>query len=284
MSNLTFKPKSKRLTVSFERISGDVIKGENQVRDFTANGANKGKALSKSREHIEGLTTALSQGGILDPISVHKDEKLGSDGRPRYTVIDGHHRLQAYKEAYRLGLITTKRVRCKELLDIDRKEAKDYALKTNLKDTLNMTPQEKYQATWINLWMNWDELKEKSLRDLASHFEGNVGRTTLGKMRKTVKHLLEEEAELYSYKINSDKPSVEPWRLMSTKYKHLLDSDTDAYEQAKLKAEITISTALTRLTDSKDWRLLDDSTKEKLAKRMLGWDFTDEEPEVSFDF
>lgn len=90
-----------------------------------------------SLSHVDTLTETLSSSFDLDPIIVLREKKY-------WLVIDGHHRLAAYRRANR------KEVPCREFLG-NIAAALLATTRDNAKDTLNMTKREKCERAWTLL-------------------------------------------------------------------------------------------------------------------------------------
>jgi ParB-like chromosome segregation protein Spo0J len=92
------------------------------------------------RAHVRTLVGAIRNSGKLDPVLVWRSPD--ADEIERYTLLDGAHRLAAYKAALWSGGIPARVVSC------DRRAALLLAAGANAKDTLPLTTAEKWDMAW----------------------------------------------------------------------------------------------------------------------------------------
>lgn len=274
----SFKPKYKHREISFDRLIGDLREGANQVRDIRADGYRASAMKSQSQEQIEELVKALKNGADgLDAIIVHPhgDEYAELNyltkniNKQCFHVVDGHHRLAAYRQAYQKGILVSKRVKVKVLQGASRTQARELARSINQKSHINMSQPQKIQEAWLSFWRNWGRYSEMSCRKIATEMGGMIGHQTACNMKNTIKEALNSsEKEELSKQLNSNNPEVEPWNIFSRKYSPEA-SELDREEQKK-KAEWKVWEKLNRVAYGRDWALLDDVQKEKLICILLG--------------
>ncbi len=95
------------------------------------------EGAAQSGQHLEELKRALQARGRLDPITVFK---IGGE----WVCIDGHHRLEAYRQAGRKRLthIPIK------IFTGSLEEALCFSIAANAPDKLNLSRADKYEAAW----------------------------------------------------------------------------------------------------------------------------------------
>lgn len=153
------------------------------------------RACKLINNHVATLFTVLKRGSELDPIMVWK----GSDGE--LWVIEGHHRLAAYKmylkrtEAKARRVIKDGRIPV-EIVEGPVERARLFAAHENGKDRLNLTREEKSQAAWLAICgddtITVDEVVATGL----------VQRRTVYTMRKVAKWLAEVDEEMEDHDMN----------------------------------------------------------------------------------
>ena len=100
------------------------------------------------KAHLRGLVQALrNAGGKLDPILLWREIDGENLITGRLILLDGEHRLAAYRSARKGTSDTTKAVPA-IILSCHRDEAMCHAALANRKDTLSLTPSEKADAAW----------------------------------------------------------------------------------------------------------------------------------------
>jgi hypothetical protein len=92
--------------------------------------------------HVKILVHNIGIHGELDPITVIK---LGT----KFVVVEGHHRLTAYKNAQ-----WTQPIKCKWFSGSVR-EAVDESMRANAKDRLNVPAADKAEHAWKRKLMDW---------------------------------------------------------------------------------------------------------------------------------
>ncbi|MCM8557674.1 ParB/RepB/Spo0J family partition protein [Sphingomicrobium sediminis] len=121
-----------------------------------------------SRSHITEMAKVVSGGGRLDPMTV---VSFG----PRYVLLDGHHRLAAYREANFSGAIPV------EVLDCDKegldriKWAMAESSKRNIKDKLPMSKDDKQDNAWRITVAQGLELSKRELHETCGVSERSIG-------------------------------------------------------------------------------------------------------------
>lgn len=159
-----------------------------QPRDFRADGAREGMSAKASREHIVSLKEIIKEHGKVEPLTCWTDPK------GKLFVIDGHHRLEAYRRAFRDA--PDKKVPVRTLpSDSTANDAYRFALLTNQKDKLNMTAAQKSQAVWQYICKDQQFLSKHSCREAASMF--GISKSTISNMRKTLSTLKDRKAVDY---------------------------------------------------------------------------------------
>lgn len=101
------------------------------------------KATAESGKHLGELKRALLAKGDLDPIAVWK---VGGE----WLCLDGHHRLEAYRQAGGRRTHVPVRIFCGSLEDAFR-----LTVESNAPDKLNLTPDDKREAAWRMLLLGF---------------------------------------------------------------------------------------------------------------------------------
>ncbi len=143
----------------------------------------QGFNIEESRRHVEELKRALrDRQRPFTPILVLR-RALG------FVVVDGHHRLQAYKEASWDGPVPV------EIFQGTPKEAELEALKRNIEDKLPMTQQDKLEAAWRLVLAGG--FSKARINELTT-----VSNGTIGNMRKALEcHGREALADLSWFEV-----------------------------------------------------------------------------------
>ena len=129
--------------------------------------------------HVETLSAVLSHGNPLDRLSLWRDPES-----KELVVIDGHHRLEAYRQARWREPIPVSIYTC----DIDH--ARLIALRENGKTRLPLTNEERMDAAWMLVSLNSSEYSKRVIVRTTG-----VGDGTVANMRRTRKALLKKDAE-----------------------------------------------------------------------------------------
>ncbi|QCU90549.1 ParB N-terminal domain-containing protein [Thiomicrorhabdus sediminis] len=256
-------PRVKNTTATYDRIDGDIYSGQNQVRDFSVDGVHRGKEQNLSRNHIDNLVAVLKDGHSLDRVDVYPNPEGGAD----FILIDGHHRLQAYREAHELGYRNSKSLPVKVHLDVTPKEARLMAFNANKKDKLSMSKEQKPQEAWLTLWRHWDDLKDLGGERISSWMGGVIRKSLAADMKKVIKRMIAEDT-IYSKQLNSDNPVVEPWKVVRKKYDR--GGQVGDLEERRLKAYVDLQSKVYRLQDSPEWQILEEGQRLQLASLLVG--------------
>jgi len=123
--------------------------------------------LGTDEHHVNDLARVPDNGDPLDPLTLWENPKTGE-----FFVVDGHHRLAAYKQAGWRRKVPAVVHNC------DLQEARLLALRENGKTRLPLSPEERLDAAWrlvcLNCYSKRVEVKETG-----------VGEGTVAKMRRT---------------------------------------------------------------------------------------------------
>jgi hypothetical protein len=117
------------------------------------------------RAHVKELRAGLKAHGALDPILV---KQVG----PRFLIVDGHHRFEAYRAEMRVEPVPVIH------FEGDLREAIKAAIRANAKAKLNMTEEDKLNAAWRMTCMAEEKF---SIAETAKTCD--VGTTTVTNMR-----------------------------------------------------------------------------------------------------
>lgn len=137
---------------------------------------------NSSSRHVEGLVRALRDAGDLEPISVLPLAHTG-----RFIVIDGHHRIAAYRKARKTEIPA-------EVFQGTLADALVLSAKGNTRDKLPMTKAGKMQAAWSMV------CNVPSLSKAATVKAAGVSDGTVATMRATRQRLLAEQVDPTSMK------------------------------------------------------------------------------------
>ncbi|WP_171136522.1 ParB/Srx family N-terminal domain-containing protein [Ruegeria sp. HKCCC1038] len=153
------------------------------------------RACKLINSHVAALFTVLKRGSELDPIMVWK----GSDGG--LWVIEGHHRLAAYKMYLQRTEAKARRVIEDGMIPVEIvkgpiERARLFAAHENGKDRLNLTREEKSQAAWSAL------CGDDTITVAEVVATGLVQRRTAYTMRKVAKWFAEVNEKLEDHDMN----------------------------------------------------------------------------------
>ncbi|MCC1482323.1 ParB N-terminal domain-containing protein [Roseibaca sp. Y0-43] len=136
--------------------------------------------------HVRTLVAALRTKGKLDPILLLDDKR--NPEQPKLTLIDGHHRVAAYKTQQRSQKhpkpVNALIVSCDEIT------AHRLAAQRNSKDKLPLTTTEKLNLAWKLVWLSEAALSKAEIVN-----DTGVSRTTVHNMRKRRRQMLEAGKE-----------------------------------------------------------------------------------------
>lgn len=172
-----------------------------QPRDFEADGYKATASRVGSVDHIQRLVKVLQDGQLLDPLEVAPVEGLDLGEIvlvTRYVVIDGHHRLAAYREAAKGD--ESKRIPCLILEGFSRLDLILRATKQNAKAKLNMTEAQRMQNAWRVYVACYRALKPRPFRELSGIL--NVSRGSVERIKKAAEGLLKREPDLMKRILN----------------------------------------------------------------------------------
>ena len=131
--------------------------------------------------HVEDIASVIKLKRTVDPLDVWKDPSNGA-----LVVIDGHHRLAAYKRAGVTRQIPV------VIFEGPETAARLHALSENAKARLPMTATEKNNAAWRLVCLTADDGKSiYSKADVTKHTGASDG--TVGNMRRTRRKLLKAD-------------------------------------------------------------------------------------------
>jgi hypothetical protein len=132
--------------------------------------------------HLKELTGLVERGVTLDPITVwmNPDEK-------QYFVLAGHHRREAYRRAKKVSVLSVK------VFKGSFDEAQAYALKSNTKNQIPMTTEERQNGAWRRV-CQWTEKHEYPLSIAETAKSAGISTSQVSNMRK-VRSKLHDEGE-----------------------------------------------------------------------------------------
>lgn len=133
--------------------------------------------------HAEALCSHLRPGEPLDPMTLWRNPETSA-----LTVIDGHHRLEAYRRFGWRGKVPARVYSCK------LGDARKLALEENAKTRLPMTEQERKNAAWRLVCTCDEKGPVYSKAEIVALRLAGDG--TIAKMRRTRLQLSEAEDEL----------------------------------------------------------------------------------------
>lgn len=112
-------------------------------REVTQDPTFQFRHMGNDKAHVRGLAQTLRSTGSLDPILVWAEQDDNGKATGRLVLLDGGHRLDAYRTAKgrREGIPA-------RVLNGDREEAMVAAVQANSRESLSLTKQEKMDAAW----------------------------------------------------------------------------------------------------------------------------------------
>lgn len=128
--------------------------------------------------HVQDLVAALKAGDTLDPMTVW--QRTDDD----YVVVDGHHRLEAYRRCDFSEDVPVTLHQCPEA------DAILLALAENTKTKLPMTKTERENAAWRIVCSDHGLSKAQTVKATG------ISDGTVGKMRRTLKLLQDEDLQV----------------------------------------------------------------------------------------
>jgi hypothetical protein len=134
--------------------------------------------------HVNALVTRINRKGKLDPPLVVKfgtvNPNTGKVDGHEWVVVDGHHRLAAYRKAKHTGTI-----RC-QWFDGSVRAAMDASVHRNEKIHLRIEQGDKHEAAWTRTLLDWDGKDWRSSKKDVVQLTG-AGEGTVAVMRRVVK-------------------------------------------------------------------------------------------------
>lgn len=128
--------------------------------------------------HAEELRSHIRHGEPLDPMTLWRHPETRA-----LIVIDGHHRLEAYRRFGWRGKVPARVYSC------SLEEARKLALEENAKTRLPMTPQERMNAVWTLSCFHDENGPVYSKKEIVALRLASDG--TVAKMRRTRQKLIE---------------------------------------------------------------------------------------------
>lgn len=234
-----------------------------QPRDFDADGYKAAASKARSEEHIQDLVKVLRDGRPLDPLEVAPMEGLDFGHIvlvTKYVVIDGHHRLAAYREVAKKN--EGKRIPCLILEGFSPAQLMLRATKQNAKAKLNMTEAQRMQNAWRTYIACYRELKPIPDRPLGVLL--NVSKTTAGRIKKELEDLLKREPDMKGA-LNVPEAGAPSWR-ETYQRRWLVDGGGRTYAQMEKQhrvARIDFEAKLLSVFKNRNSRSLPDYMREE---------------------
>lgn len=129
--------------------------------------------------HVDALKAVLDNGNVLDPLTLWQAPESGE-----LVVIDGHHRLAAYRKAEWRKKVPALVYGC------TLEQARLLALRENVKTRLPLTKDERMDAAWALVCLNLPEYSKRVIRETTG-----VGDGTVANMRRTRETLIKREPD-----------------------------------------------------------------------------------------
>lgn len=193
-----------------------------QLREPLADGAKASLAKKNSRDHVERMAEhVLRTRTLLDPVTLWRSDQGD------LLLVDGHHRLKAYRRVARKGGGWDQMVPVRFLpSSTTRREARRQALAANRKDHLSMTPAQKTQAAWVLICSD-SQLRALTSRRAADMLGGIISHTTVETMKKKWEEMREA---------GTSKPEAHLWKdVRSQDWKGGEEFDLDQWRTAKIE-------------------------------------------------
>lgn len=166
--------------------------------------------------HVGELAALLKQGWVLDPISLWRDPDTGM-----LVLVDGHHRMAAYREVGWADLIPAEVHHC------DRRAARLLAMADNGKARLPFNKAERMNAAWALVCDGPTDGWTYSKAEIEQ--ATGAGNGTIAEMRRTRKRLLSD---------NPDADLSQSWSKVLSEIKNKSPRDlTDAQRDAMIAAK-----------------------------------------------
>lgn len=157
--------------ISRKRVSVTDIEMRPEVFQF--------RHVEVDERHVDALAGVLKGGNALDPLTLWKDPTS-----QRLVVVDGHHRVAAYKQAGWQKKVPVVVHSC------SLEEARLLALQENGKTRLPLTNEERMDAAWSLVCLDRPSYSKRTIVENTGVSDG-----TVAKMRRTHKELLGPERD-----------------------------------------------------------------------------------------
>ena len=167
--------------------------------------------------HVDDLAGVLKNGNLLDPLTLWMDPDTGE-----LVVVDGHHRLAAYKQAGWRKKVPALVHSC------GIEQARLMALRENGKTRLPLTRDERMDAAWALVCLDLPEYSRRVIRETTG-----VGDGTVANMRRTREALVKRDPDA------DDEMPKHWWQAMAT----LRDREQREYTEEEQEAMIEAKTA-----------------------------------------
>jgi hypothetical protein len=122
------------------------------------------------QHHVDELATVLETGRPLDRLTLWTDPETGE-----LVVVDGHHRLAAYRQVEWRGKIPA------DIYSCGIEEARLMALRENGKTRLPLTKDERMDAAWALVCLGSEVYSKRVIQE-----NTGVGNGTVATMRRTL--------------------------------------------------------------------------------------------------
>lgn len=217
-----------------------------QLREPLADGAKASLAKKNSREHAERMAEhVLRTKKLLEPVTVwHSDQGV-------LFLVDGHHRLKAYRRVARKDANWDQMVPVRRLPNgTTRREARRHALAANRKDHLPMTTAQKTQAAWVLICTD-SQLRALTSRRAAEYLGGIISHTTVESMKAKWDEMRQA---------GTTKPEARLWKdVRSQDWKGGEEFELDQWRSAKIeKLAADLGAALLK-HGAGDWQLMSEA-------------------------
>ncbi len=176
----------------------------------------------RSREHVKEMARVLkTTGSPLDPIHV---VSFG----PKWFIVDGHHRLDAYRLAKWKKLVPAKAILLRSHMEQRIRDAELIGIQANVKDKLPMSSIDKLDTAW-RITAQYPELSKEAVSS-----QTTVSTSTVATMRKARKALLN------TGKYSADDLAERTWSSVRFDWQRLLDpslgdDEPDNYNEAQIR-------------------------------------------------
>lgn len=173
ISAATDRPKYRRANVQPREIV--------QLEEFNARETAPDKTL------IRALVQTLRIKSQLDPVLLWHDRR--NPDNPRLTLLDGRHRLAAYRSLHKQGKGRSRGVPAR-IVECDLRAALLMSLSENIKDCLPLSATERTNAAWRLVWHPSIAFSKAEIAKAAG-----VSTRTIANMRKRLKEMTQDGSE-----------------------------------------------------------------------------------------